>query len=137
MLMVGVPIKSPVLSNASKQIVQVILKLLVFQAETTNSYLTNDYGIKICSVKCHVKSLLWLFIRMKVCFVLLKGIPLGKEEVTLVAKQPLLGDDISVLMVGVPVKVSGLVERFQTNCASNSHDAFIRSKFNKFLLDNC
>jgi hypothetical protein len=74
---------------------------------------------------------------MKVCFVLLKGIPLGKEEITLVAQQPLLRDNVSVLMVGVPIKVSGLVKCFQTNCASNSHDAFIRSKFNKFLLDNC
>jgi len=28
-----------------------------------------------------------------------------------------------MLVVGVPVKISGLVERFQTNCASDSHAA--------------
>jgi hypothetical protein len=60
---------------------------------------------------------------MKVCFVLLKSIPFRKEEVTLVTQQPFLRDDISMLMVGVPIKVSGLVKRFQTNCASNSHAA--------------
>ena len=72
---------------------------------------------------------------MKVCFVLFKSIPLGKEEVTLVAKQPLLRDDVSMLMVSVPVKVSGLVKRFQTNCASNSYDAVSSRKYNKFLFD--
>jgi hypothetical protein len=60
---------------------------------------------------------------MKVCFVLLKSIPLGKEEVTLVAQQPLLRDDVSMLMVSVPIKISGLIKRFQTNCASDSHAA--------------
>jgi hypothetical protein len=69
---------------------------------------------------------------MKVCFVLLKSIPLGKKEVTLVAKQPFLRNDVSMLMVGVPVKVSGLVERFQTNCFKNSDDAFTTSKYNKW-----
>jgi hypothetical protein len=60
--------------------------------------------------------------------VLLKSISLGKEEVTLVAKQPLLRDNISMLMVGMPVKVSILVKGFQTNCASNSLASFIQSK---------
>ncbi len=72
-----------------------------------------------------------LFIRMKVCFVLLKSIPLEKEEVTLVAKQPLLRNDVSILMVGVPVTVSCLVKRFKTNCASNLYDVFIRIIFKK------
>ncbi len=72
---------------------------------------------------------------MKVCFVLLKSIPLGKEEIALVAKQPLLRDDVSVLMVGVPIKVSGLVKRFQTNCSSNSYDAVSSRKYNKFMFD--
>jgi hypothetical protein len=72
---------------------------------------------------------------MKVCFVLFKSIPLRKEEVTLVTQQPLLRYNVSILMVDVPIKVSGLVKDFKTNCASDSYDAFIRSKFNKFLLD--
>jgi hypothetical protein len=38
-------------------------------------------------------------------------------------------------MVGVPIKVSGLVKRFQTNCASNSYDAFSSRKYNKFMFD--
>jgi hypothetical protein len=53
--------------NALRPIVQVIIiKLPLFQVETTNSYLTNDYVLKICSVKCYVKSLLRLFIQMEV-----------------------------------------------------------------------
>jgi hypothetical protein len=67
---------------------------------------------------------------MKVCFVLLKSIPLGKEEISLDAQKPFLRDDVSMLMVGEPVKVSGLVECFQTNCFKNSDDAFTRSKYN-------
>ncbi len=114
-----------VLLNALRQIVQVIIiKLPLFKVETINSYLTNyDVIKKWLGIYCGC-SLGWKY----ALFVLLKSISLGKEEVTLVAKQPLLRDNISMLMVGMPVKVSILVKGFQTNCASNSLASFIQSK---------
>ena len=76
---------------------------------------------------------------MKVCFVLLKCVPLRKEEITFVAQEPLLRDDVSVLLVRVPVEVSGLVESFEADGASYPHaaEAALAVGRGRVGLENC
>jgi hypothetical protein len=51
-----------------------------------------------------------LFAAVEVGLVLLERVEFWEEEVTLVAEEPLLRDDVSVMLVGVPVEVPRLVE---------------------------
>ena len=60
-------------------------------------------------------------IGVEVGFVLLEVVQFREEEVTLVAEEPLLRDDVGVMLVGVPVEVPGLVEGLQADGASNPH----------------
>lgn len=57
---------------------------------------------------------------------LLEGVEFREEEVTLVAEEPLLGNDVGVLLVGVPVKVPRFIERLQTDGTGDAHAAEAR-----------
>ena len=66
-------------------------------------------------------------------FLFFKNIEFREKEVALVAKEPLLRNDVGVLMVGVPVKVASLVKRLKADRAGDSH----ASKASLMVVSGC
>ena len=66
---------------------------------------------------------LFLIVRVEIGFVLLQGVPLWKEEVTLFAEEPVFRHRVRVVLIGVPVKVTRPVEGVEAKGARDSHAA--------------